>query len=226
MKYKFIAIEGNIGVGKTTLATMLAQHFKAKLILEEFADNPFLPKFYKDPKKFAFPLELSFLAERYQQLKDDISKQDLFNPLVISDYIFQKCLIFAKVNLPEAEFELFSKLFSIITPLLPKPDLLVYLYLEEEDLKINIAKRGRGYEEKIEKQYLTNIHNGYFDFFRSLADNRVLIIDITAADFVGNSKDFNAILNLLNLDYEKGIHRKILTEKKNYQKNPITESVK
>ena len=103
MKYKFIAIEGNIGVGKTTLATMLAQHFNAKLILEEFADNPFLPKFYKDPKKFAFPLELSFLAERYQQLKDDISKQDLFNPLVISDYIFQKCLIFAKVNLPEAE---------------------------------------------------------------------------------------------------------------------------
>ena len=207
MRYNFIAIEGNIGAGKTTLSKMIASELNAKLVLEEFADNPFLPKFYSDANKYAFPLELSFLAERYQQLKDEMSNANLFNPLVVSDYIFQKCLLFAKVNLPDAEFELFSKLFNIITPLLPKPDLLVYLYLSVENLQKNIAKRGRDYEQEIPDEYLQKIQNSYLDHFKAQAGQRILILDVAGLNFIANKEHFKEILNLLEKDYEPGIHR-------------------
>lgn len=207
MKYNFIAIEGNIGAGKTTLSKMIANKLDAKLVLEEFTDNPFLPKFYNDAAKYAFPLELSFLAERYQQLKDEMSNADLFNPLVVSDYIFQKCLLFAKVNLPDAEFELFSKLFNIITPLLPKPDLLIYLYLNVSDLQKNIAKRGREYEQQIPNEYLQNIQNSYLEYFKGQLSQRILILDITDLNFVSNKEHFEQILNLLEQDYKPGIHQ-------------------
>ena len=164
MKYNYIAIEGNIGAGKTSLATRISEQFNAKLILEQFADNPFLPKFYKNPEHYAFPLELSFLASRYHQLKDELSKQDLFKSFTISDYFINKTLIFAKKTLQPDEFALFTKLFYIINTTLPKPDLLVYLYLNIDNLKKNIINRGRAYEQDIEKEYLVKIQEGYLDF--------------------------------------------------------------
>ena len=207
MNHQFIAIEGNIGAGKTTLSKMIANKYGGKLVLEEFADNPFLPKFYKDAGKYAFPLELSFLAERYQQLKEEMTSADLFNPLVVSDYIFQKCLLFAKVNLPEAEYQLFSKLFNIIQPLLPKPDLLVYLYLSIPDLQKNIAKRGRAYEQKIPDEYLHKIQDSYLDHFKGQPEQCILILDMKGVNFVNNPKHFEHITQLLEKSYTKGIHR-------------------
>ncbi len=205
--YNFIAIEGNIGAGKTTLATNIANGFDARLILEQFADNSFLPKFYKEPKKYAFPLELSFLAERYQQLKSELVKQDIFQPQVISDYYFLKCLIFAKANLDEDEFALYSKLFHIINDSLPKPDLFVYLYHSIERLQENIKKRGRKYEQNIKDDYLIKIQTGYFDFLKQVDDLRVLIIDVNNVDFANNPKHYKQVVNIINQPYEVGITR-------------------
>jgi len=214
MKYNFIVIEGNIGAGKTTLATRIAGQYNAKLILEQFADNPFLPRFYENPSKYAFPLELSFLAERYQQLKDELSKQDLFKSFTISDYLFNKSLIFAKANLQQDEFALFSKLFDIINSLLPKPDLLVYLYLDIGRLKDNIKLRGREYEQRIEKEYLEKIQAGYFDFIKQQSDMKILIIDINDVDFINDKECYESITDAINRDYEVGINRVILDIKK------------
>lgn len=141
MKYNFITIEGNIGAGKTTLAHLLSKHFNARLILEEFADNPFLPKFYENKQQYAFPLELFFMAERYKQLKELLQTKDMFQKVTISDYLFTKCLLFAKVNLPEEEFLLYQKLFDIINPQLVQPDLLIYLHAPVTRLKENIKKK-------------------------------------------------------------------------------------
>ncbi|PCH89530.1 MAG: deoxynucleoside kinase [Flavobacteriales bacterium] len=207
MMYNFIALEGNIGAGKTTLSRKLSEEFKGKLVLEQFEDNPFLPKFYEDPDKHAFPLELSFLAERYQQIKDEIANQDLFSSFTISDYIIDKSLIFAKINLGEDEYSLYSKLFSIIIPLIPKPDLLVYLYLDVESTLANIKSRGRDYEQKIEADYLKNVQQGYFDYLKQMQDQRILIIDLRGVDFVGDPKAYEGIVKALNSPYEKGIHR-------------------
>lgn len=207
MRYNYIAIEGNIGAGKTCLSTMISEQFNGKLILEQFEDNSFLPKFYKEPEKYAFPLEMSFLAERYQQLKDQLTKQDLFKTFTISDYLFNKSLIFAKNNLQADEFALFSKMFTIINEFLPKPDLLVYLYLEVPNLQRNIKKRGRTYEQEIQDSYLSNIQQGYFDHIRKLDGVRVLIIDTNNIDFVNNTGDYQAILSLIDKDYPVGVHR-------------------
>src|SRR5579872_6322191 len=157
MKYHFIAIEGNIGAGKTTLAHMLARHFNARLILEQFADNPFLSKFYENPGQYAFPLELFFMAERYKQLKDLVYTADLFQSVTISDYLFTKCLLFAKVNLPEQEFRLYQKLFEIIHTQLVQPDILIYLHAPVSRLQQNIRRRNRSYEQAIPDEYLFNI---------------------------------------------------------------------
>ena len=155
MKHHFITIEGNIGAGKTTLAHLLARHYDARLVLEEFADNPFLPKFYENPPQFAFPLELFFMAERYKQLKDLIQQKDLFQSVTISDYLFTKCLLFAKVNLPDDEFRLYQRLFEIILQQLIQPDILIYLHAPVAKLQMNIKKRNRSYEQNI----LTNIYS-------------------------------------------------------------------
>ena len=153
MKYNFITIEGNIGAGKTTLAHLLSKHFQARLVLEEFADNPFLPKFYESPEQYAFPLELFFMAERYKQLKDLLQTKDMFHSVTVSDYLFTKCLLFAKVNLPDEEFRLYQKLFEIINPQIVQPDLLIYLHSPVNKLQENIRKRNRTYEQSIPNDY-------------------------------------------------------------------------
>jgi len=208
MNYNFIAIEGNIGAGKTSLATKIAADFNAKLILEEFEDNAFLPKFYKEPDKYAFPLEMTFLASRYQQLKDQLSQQDLFKDFTISDYYIVKSLIFARKTLPSDEFNLYTRFFNIIISQLAKPDLLVYLYLETPNLQKNIHKRGRPYELSIEDEYLDKIQTGYFEFFKQQpGDMRILIIDTNNVDFVNNRSDYNKMTDIIGRKYEPGIHR-------------------
>ncbi|WP_217603558.1 deoxynucleoside kinase [Chitinophaga sp. GbtcB8] len=205
MNYRFITIEGNIGAGKTTLAHMLAQHFNAKLILEEFADNPFLPKFYEKPQQYAFPLELFFMAERYKQLKDMLQTQDLFSNLVISDYLFVKSLLFAKINLLEEEYNLYQKLFDIINPQLVQPDLLIFLNAPVPQLQANIKKRNRSYEQQIEDNYLQKVHNMYTQYLKQ-HPVRTLMIDTTKINFLANPTDFQRILDALEKEYEVGVN--------------------
>ncbi len=208
--YSYIVIEGNIGVGKTSLATLISQEYDAKLILEQFEDNSFLPKFYIDPDKYAFPLELSFLAERYQQLKENVIERDMFKSFVIADYFIDKSLIFAQKNLPESEYALYSKLFHIMNSSLPKPDLLVYLYVSYDRLKSNIKHRGRSYEQDIKQEYLEKIQEGYFEHLKQISDTRILIIDINTMDFVNNKSDYHKMTEILSKEYEIGIHRIVL----------------
>lgn len=193
-KLSYIAIEGNIGAGKTSLATKIAHEFNAKLILERFADNPFLPKFYNDAARYAFPLEMSFLADRYQQISDDLSQLDLFKDFIVSDYDVFKSLIFSKVTLQEDEFKLYRKLFYLMYKDLRKPDLYVYLYQNTESLQANIKKRGRDYEQNIENDYLEKINTGYLEFLKTQTDFNVKIIDISDRDFIENRMDYLWIL--------------------------------
>ncbi|GGI56612.1 2-amino-4-hydroxy-6-hydroxymethyldihydropteridine diphosphokinase [Winogradskyella haliclonae] len=196
--YNYIAIEGNIGAGKTSLANKIAQDFNAKLILERFADNAFLPKFYKEPERYAFTLEMSFLADRYQQISDDLSQLDLFKDFMVSDYDVNKSLIFSKVTLPDDEFRLYRKLFYQVYKDIAKPDLYVYLYQNTERLQENIKKRGRKYENDIQDEYLEKINSGYLEFLKSQTELNVKIIDISERDFVKNRKDYLWILNEIN----------------------------
>lgn len=206
MNYQFICIEGCIGAGKSSLAKLLSKDMNARLILEEFEDNPFLPKFYKEPEKYAFQLELSFLAERYQQLKDKLHTPDIFHPQTISDYIINKSLIFAKNNLGKDEFSLYQKLFGIVDNSIPKPDLLVYLYLNTEQLKANIQKRGRDYEQDIKYDYLEKIQDGYFDFLKQIQDFPVLVINTNTLDFVKNKEDYQELKDLIFSPHKKGFN--------------------
>ena len=196
--YNYIAIEGNIGAGKTSLATKISKEFNAKLVLERFADNPFLPKFYKEPERYAFTLEMSFLADRYQQISDDLSQLDLFKDFIVSDYDVNKSLIFSKVTLPMDEFRLYRKLFYQVYKDIAKPDLYVYLYQNTERLRKNIKKRGRKYESDIKDDYLEKINSGYLEFLKSQSDLNVKIIDISDKDFVKNREDYLWILNEIN----------------------------
>ncbi len=206
MNYNYIAIEGTIGAGKTSLATMLSQELNTRLILEQFEDNDFLPKFYKDPSKYAFPLELSFLAARFQQLRDELSVNDLFRPQIISDYFINKSLIFSRKTLADDEYALYSRLFNIINLSLPRPDLLVYLYVSVERLKSNIILRGRPYEQDIEHEYLEKIQSGYFDYIRQQADMRVLIVDTNRIDFVTNPTHYQLLKEIVLAPYPMGVH--------------------
>lgn len=193
-QYNYIAIEGNIGAGKTTLSTKISEDFNAKLVLERFADNPFLPKFYEDQGRYAFPLEMSFLADRYQQLSDDLAQFDLFKDFIVADYHIFKSLIFAKVTLAEDEFRLYKTMFDIIHKEMPKPDLYVYLYQNTDQLLENIKKRGRSYEMQIPAEYLEKINQGYLDFIKTQTNLNVLIIDVSDKDFVNNQEDYIFIL--------------------------------
>ena len=197
-QFNYIAIEGNIGAGKTTLSTKLSEDCNAKLVLERFADNPFLPKFYKDQSRYAFPLEMSFLADRYQQLSDDLAQFDLFKDFVVADYHIFKSLIFAKVTLQEDEFRLYKTMFDIIHKEMPKPDLYVYLYQNTERLLGNIKKRGRSYEQEIPADYLEKINQGYLDYIKTQTDLNVLIIDVSDLDFVKKQEDYVFLLNEIN----------------------------
>jgi 2-amino-4-hydroxy-6-hydroxymethyldihydropteridine diphosphokinase len=192
--FRYLAIEGNIGAGKTSLATQLASDFNAKLVLERFKENPFLPEFYKDPVRFAFPLEMSFLADRYQQLLDDLMQYDLFKENVIGDYDAYKSLIFAKITLQEEEFALYKKLFHIMHKELPKPDVYVYLYQNTERLLENIKNRGRYFEQEIEAPYLQKINEGYMEFIRNQHSDTIKIIDVSEMDFVNNRLDYIQVL--------------------------------
>lgn len=212
LKYDYVIVEGNIGTGKTSLATMLSEEYNTRLILERFADNPFLPRFYENQQRYAFPLELSFLADRYQQLMDELSNQDLFKTQTVSDYILSKSMIFAGITLKEDEFILYQRLFHIMNPHLPKPDLLVYLHKSVPKLQENIRKRGRDYEQNIENDYLKNLEGGYWDYFKQQQGLRILVIDTDNIDFMSNSTHYNDILELINRDYQPGIHRFILGE--------------
>lgn len=203
MKYNFITIEGNIGAGKTTLAHLLSKHLNSRLILEEFAENPFLPKFYENKQQYAFPLELFFMAERYKQLKELLQTKDLFQHITISDYLFTKCLLFARVNLPEQEFLLYQKLFDIINPQLVQPDLLIYLHAPISKLKENIKKRNRSYEQSISSDYLFSLQETYTEYIRQ-HPIKTLFIDVSHADFLGNEKHFQTVLEALDKEYENG----------------------
>lgn len=205
MNYNFITIEGNIGAGKTTLAHMLSKHYNARLILEEFADNPFLPKFYENPGQYAFPLELFFMAERYKQQKEFLQQKDMFQTLTVSDYLFTKCLLFAKVTLPDDEFRLYQRLFEIINQQLIQPDLLIYLHAPVSKLQANIKKRNRSYEQKIPDDYLFNIQETYTHYIKQ-HNIKTLFIDATHADFLGNEKHLRVVFEALDMDYEQGQH--------------------
>ena len=197
VRYNYIVIEGNIGAGKTTLASMIARDHNAKLILERFADNPFLPKFYSDPTRYSFPLELSFLADRYRQLKEELVEQDLFRSFTVADYYFMKSLVFSSQTLEKDEFSLYRQIFYIIYSSLPKPDLYVYLHVPPERLLKNIATRGREYEKSITADYLTGIQESYFNFFRQNPENRYLVLDVSGVDFVANHEDYLKVTDMI-----------------------------
>ena len=205
MKYSFVTIEGNIGAGKTTLAHLLSKHYNARLILEQFADNPFLPKFYESPEQYAFPLELFFMAERYKQLKDLLQTKDLFQSITVSDYLFTKCLLFAKVNLPVEEFRLYQKLFDIINPQILQPDILIYLHSPVNKLKENIKKRNRQYEQGIASDYLFNLQETYTNYIKQHHIN-TLFVDTSNADFLDNPAHLTTIIDALDKEYEDGQH--------------------
>lgn len=205
MNYHFITIEGNIGAGKTTLAHLLSKHYNARLILEEFADNPFLAKFYENPQQFAFPVELFFMAERYKQLKELLHTQDLFNSVTISDYLFTKCLLFAKVTLPVDEFRLYQRLFDIIHQQLIQPDLLIYLHSPVQKLQENIKKRNRSYEQNIPDDYLFNLQETYTHYIKQ-HNIKTLFIDMSNADLLGNPAHLQTIIEALDKDYDGGQH--------------------
>jgi deoxyguanosine kinase len=205
--YNYIVIEGNIGAGKTSFASLLAEEYNARLILEQFEENSFLPKFYEDPARYAFPLELSFLADRYQQLKAQFNAPDMFKTFTVADYFIFKSLIFASKNLEPLEYGLYSKLFAIVSSVVPKPDMIVYLYLSLENLKKNIEKRGRPYEQNIQFDYLERIQKGYLEFLRQQTDLRVLVIDTNGLDFVGRRNDYFWIKELTMREYPMGMHQ-------------------
>jgi deoxyadenosine/deoxycytidine kinase len=205
VKYNFITIEGNIGAGKTTLSNRLASHYNARLVLEQIADNPFLPKFYDNPAQYAFPLELFFMAERFKQLKDILQQKDLFQSITVSDYLFTKCLLFAKVNLPEDEFRLYQSLFDIMYAQLVQPDILIYLHAPVHKLQENIRKRARVYEQKIPNEYLFNIQETYTHYIKQ-HNIKTLFVDVSKADFLENEAHFEAITTALDKEYPQGQH--------------------
>lgn len=204
----YLVVEGNIGAGKTSLVNLLAEELNAKSIYEQFEDNPFLPRFYRDPERYSFPLELSFLADRYKQHKNELSNLDIFSPLTISDYYFSKSLIFASITLKDDEYRLYRQLYNIIHQNLPSPDLYVYLHKPVQMLLRNIESRGRDYEKSISEEYLKKLQEGYFEYMRSSKNLRFLIIDIENIDFINNQEDYYLLKNIIfDRDYEYGITR-------------------
>jgi deoxyadenosine/deoxycytidine kinase len=205
MKHHFIAVEGNIGAGKTTLSQLLSQHYNSKLMLEEFAENPFLTKFYENPKQYAFPLELFFLAERFKQQQDLIKTADLFQSVTISDYLFTKCLLFAKVNLPEEEYRLYQKMYEVFSQQLTQPDVLIYLHAPVNKLQSNIKKRNRKFEQSIPDEYLFKLQETYTSYIKQ-HNIKTIFVDASNADFLYNEAHFKLITDALEKDLEEGQH--------------------
>ena len=209
MKFDFLTIEGNIGSGKTSLAKKIASDFNGKLILEEFSDNPFLPKFYKDSKPNAFPLELFFMAERFNQLSGEKSEIDLFSEFTVSDYSFFKSKLFAQNNLEQDELNLFNRLYNIMFSTVKKPDLLIYLHADIERLQENIKIRGREYEENISNNYLKEIEKKYFDYLKKQNDFPVLMLDVSKQNFIEDDKIYNQIITEIK-EFEEDVRIKSL----------------
>ena len=206
MKYNFITIEGNIGSGKTSFAEKLAADLNARLCLENFHENPFLPRFYQNPRQYAFPLEMFFMAERFQQLNSVFSQRDMFTDVIVSDYHFAKSQLFAGVNLEGDEYLLYKRLFNIIYPNIPQPQLLIYLHNDVSNLLLNISRRGRNYEKDIKAEYLESIQQAYFHFFKTLTKQITLIVNIAEINFVENEADYKKLADLANHDYTPGVH--------------------
>jgi deoxyadenosine/deoxycytidine kinase len=206
MKYRYITIEGNIGAGKTTLANLLSQEYGGTIILEQFRENPYLAKFYEDPQRYAFQLEMSFMLQRYQQLNQVLSEPQIFEQFVVSDYMFTKSLLFAKINLSREEHQLFRHLFDLIWKKLPQPDVIFYLHADAQHLLNNIKKRGRPYEQGITKHYLNKIEKIYFEFFKQMPEQKIAVIDVNDMDWVGNVFVYEHMLDLFDKDYKPGIN--------------------
>lgn len=204
--HNFIAIEGNIGAGKTTLCKILQERYNAKLILEQFTDNPFLPFFYQEPERYAFPVELFFMTERHKQLQTNLSQRELFSQFTIADYFFIKTLLFAKNNLNPEEYRLFQRLFNILKSNFPKPDLIVFLHRPVEELIENIKKRNRSYEQEITAKYLKNIQDTYYNYFRTEQQIPILIIDISKLDYLESEQDLQKIVDAISQTYPPGIN--------------------
>ncbi|MEL6392436.1 MAG: deoxynucleoside kinase [Bacteroidota bacterium] len=208
LPHPFLAIEGNIGAGKTTLARMLSERFNRRLILEQFSDNPFLPYFYKDPERYAFPVELFFMTERHKQLQNELAQTELFAQGVVADYFFVKTLLFAKNNLEDEEYRLFSRLYHVLNAGFSQPDLLVYLHRPIEVLQAQIAKRGRSYEQDISNDYLLGIQRAYLQYFRTQTERPVLVLELGEADFLNQTEALNWIIDQLFQTYAKGFHQR------------------
>ena len=207
MELKYITIEGNIGAGKTTLAKMLAKEYNANLILEQFADNPFLPKFYESPEKYSFHVELSFLASRYKQLVNELPYKNLFKTFTLADFYFAKSLIFARITLSETEFKLYREIFNIIYKSLPTPDLFIYLHVDTNHLRKNIVKRGRSYEQELGEDYLHKIQEGYFKFMKENSHMRYVVIDTSGKDFLSKPSEYERFKHIIFKEYHnKGLN--------------------
>ena len=204
--YQYIAIEGNIGAGKTTLCKMLESDYNCRLILEQFADNPFLPFFYENQERYAFPVELFFMTERHKQLQENLAQQSLFKDFIIADYFFLKTLLFAKNNLSEEENRLFNRLFHILNATFPKPELLVYIHRSVDNLLTNIKSRGREYEQDIKAEYLFEIQNTYFEYFKTESKVPILIIDVDQINFMESKEHYDMIVEALSKKYDPGMH--------------------
>jgi deoxyguanosine kinase len=206
MQYKYIAIEGNIGAGKTTLARLLTEEHSGRLILEEFEDNPFLPKFYQDQAKYALQLEMSFLIDRYKQLNSVLSEPNIFTSFTVSDYMIAKSLLFAKVNLTPGDYKLYSQFFHLIYKKLPKPEIIFYLHADTEQLQRNIKKRGRSYEQNINRHYLGKIERIYFEFFKQTPGIKVVVIDVNEKDWVSDMYAYQSLLKVFEEEYAPGMN--------------------
>jgi len=212
MKYNYLAIEGNIGAGKTSLATMIAEKYHRKLILEQFEENPFLIEFYKNPNKYALPLELSFLSMRYHQLSRELKAPGLSGSLKVTDYFFSKSLIFAKVTLQPADFNMYRHLYMMLDYDLPKPDLLIYLSLSVGQLMHHIKVRGREYEKNISGEYLQKVQDSYMSFIHLQQDMKILIVELDNINFIDNTEDFNKIEEvILQTRVNSGINRVLIS---------------
>tara|TARA_Y100000385_G_C13103968_1_gene646260 strand:+ start:4638 stop:5288 length:651 start_codon:yes stop_codon:yes gene_type:complete len=205
--YDFICIEGNIGAGKTSFCHLLQKEYSCSLVLEEFDQNPFLPYFYQDKDRYAFPVELFFLTERYKQLENTLLKPDLFASFTAADYFFTKSLLFAQNNLVPSEFRLFQKMFKALEPSFPNPEILVYFHRDVDILTDHIQKRGRDYEKFIKREYLLEIQNTYFDYFRNIVSFPVLIIDLNKIDFLDDQRNYEAVKHIIKGKYLPGVHR-------------------
>ena len=193
MRLQYIAIEGVIGAGKTSLATRMAEKFGGRLLLELHEENPFLPDFYRDPRHFAFSTQMFFLLSRYRQ-QQEIPQRDLFQQLLLADYIFAKDRIFASLTLEERELALYDKVAKLLERDVPQPDLVIYLQSSTERLMANIRLRNRSYEKPMAEEYIRDLNEAYNRFFFTYTATPLLVVNATEIDFVHNEQDFDDLV--------------------------------